>query len=107
MPKVKLPSYTVAEVSTIHISKRDDEILRERWDDPRSAVPGIGRYEGGYILYTLPEMHDQEQWREDMKANGLSDEFYALWLLAAQQGHYLLRIDADGEVVEGLPKFEW
>ena len=97
----KLPSYTVADLSTAHMTKRDSELLTE--DDMNNPFI-VHTYEFGFFVYGFslrPEVF------KSAKEHGYSDVIIAALKQAAVEGHKYVNFDCDGYVIPELPTSEW
>lgn len=90
-------------ISTAHISKETADLLAGNY--PMKLVPvwemsvGIyGKEEYGWYIYFSPAEHIHPSMPEDLAA---------CLRLARQQQCSVLCLDSDGDVVEGLPVYDW
>jgi ABC-type tungstate transport system permease subunit len=88
--------YHYLSVSTIHIPKNDTNFLEKG-----PVIADANEY-GWWIL--VPE---EEDIADVVAASGLSDAMAGILLLASQQGCVWVRLDADAEIYEDLPCYDW
>jgi DNA-binding GntR family transcriptional regulator len=100
---------SVAMLSTAHITRNDDALLRQIALRQRQNDVGFGlivaEYNGGWLV-RVPRISFVEQMRK-MEEMGLSSAFQNLISLASAQDFDWLRLDCDGPVLEHLPVFDW
>lgn len=109
---------TVVTLSTAHVTRRDDELLRKlSWQsDERNGgaragelLPGpvVFAYDAGFFVRLSDEDFgeggESELWFEP----GLSDALVGLLREAWKWGHRWVRLDRDGPVVAGMETFDW
>lgn len=92
------------DLSTSHLTKRDDELM------PWTKGPGLPRvtsHDYGYIVFVCSEGVTAQI--AAMRDAGYSAEFQAIYRDAAQMGGdvMLINFDSAADQVEGLPTFEW
>lgn len=90
-------------ISTGHLSVSDRDILT-RLSGIASGPLLVARYPEGLFVDTTQRI--DEVITQDA-LNGLSPEFIALYKAVHRSEYALLRFDADGPVVPGLPTFDW
>ena len=97
-------------ISTSNITRRDNEILRDRMsanDDHR-----VMEYEYGYIVSAWTHYNEQEPGEIEafevyMTKLGFSDHYLKLLRHAAKQDCRWMNIDRDEDVLDGFPEFDW
>ena len=102
----------VFDVSTNHISKRDDEIILAtshafKEGDVACTDLIVYEYEEGCFIFAAIEDDVVEDFYTTLEGQGLSHEFIALLRLAKQFGCKYLQLDRDGEIYDNLPTFNW
>ena len=98
--------FKVFDASTGHITKKDDELLKDNSNfHPLIVYP----YECGYFVYVFyPEPEDLQRHLESMKEYGFSQEFINLFEIATKSGSKFLCLDCDGPVYTDLTSiFTW
>lgn len=107
--RLKLPVYKYADVSSGHITQKDAELLdiAASFAGRYAGVPLIAKYAKGWFLSTRPDWYDEEQWAMDLTELGFSRDFIGLWHEVSKKGCQILRLDADGEQIAGLPLHQW
>jgi hypothetical protein len=115
-------------VSTAHITSRDNELLqalveRKNRLDLKERYRLTGNYIEDYLDvlgyehgFMIPARQHYAECREPAEIacfeqsavdSGLSTAFVALIRVAAEEGYTWLQLDADADVVDSLPCFEW
>lgn len=89
------------EASTVHISKKDAELL-DREDNPCCVY----KYEYGWFVYAGGDWYTKED-KKNLLAYGHSEAFYKLLVLASKNTCKFLALDADGFVYDDLTTFVW
>lgn len=89
---------TVPVVSTIHITGSDRQQLADYWD--RSDGDVLACIEGGTGHILTLDDNQGDDW------SAYSADFRALLSAFAAKGYSYLRLDADGDVIDGWPTFE-
>ncbi len=97
MAKNKFRTTTNAELSTAHISKKDNYLLQE--DDSGLSVY---EYEFGFRIYLDPEIT-----KSAIKKFGFSKAFAKLFVMSKIQGCDYLILDRDGDIYDFLKVFDW
>lgn len=117
--RAKLPSFTVADVSTAHITPKDSDILKDAADvgfesGNKNPCPlTVLQYEYGYMvgLWPLNCMDASEEDKLEvffkLMQHGFSTSFIAVCKSAADAGHKWLCLDQDAGKVDGLTEHEW
>jgi len=98
------------EASTVHITKKDNDLL-QREDLSAFAIYDVkgGKVQFGYLVYTGLD-DDLESWLGTKKIAedaGFSAAFMGLVELARNSGCKFLQLDCDGIEYDDLPKFNW
>lgn len=83
------------DMSTAHVTQKDMELLESQGDLGVVAYD----YNEGVFVYVPPE-EDLPTTLGAAQERGLSDSFCKALTYASQQGAYLLRLDADGDMIE-------
>lgn len=104
---IKVPEYTISspytfkvlELSTVHITKHDSELLKQ--DDLPFTCYDL---EYGWMLFCDTRMADRAY---DITRYGFSAAFLRLIHLAWDNECTWIRLDCDGFVYDDLPKFKW
>ena len=104
----------VFDVSTSHISKRDDEIILATAHAKEEGIFAnpptdliVYEYEEGCFIFAAIEDEEAENFYTTLEGQGLSHEFIALLRLTKQFGCKYLQLDRDGETYDNLPTFKW
>lgn len=112
------------DCSTSHIPKSDAEKFSDiaQSDDIRTAVglPRIAKHMYGYVFFLgsveferffhIEDGQEEVEYaelRKDCNVLGLSLAIEELLKYARANGCSMINLDADGEVIKGLPVFEW
>jgi len=85
---------TMPVISTCHITAATDRIMQDQGD--QNPWTYIAPYSEGAFMYIQSE---------DME--GQPTEFSDIFAWARKHGYQWVRIDADGDVVDQLPSYEW
>lgn len=85
---------TMPVISTCHITEATDRLLQDEGD--RNPWTIVAPYSEGAFVYVQPENMD-----------GQPAEFADIFAWARKHGHHWVRIDADGDVIEELPSYDW
>src|SRR3990172_42992 len=98
-----------AVVGTGHVTEEDSQILtqagnRSTWNG--KVYPVVFDYEYGWFVH-IPEPGDLEDNLGEYKKCGLSPAFIRLIRECSEQGIHFLRLDQDGDTIEGLEHFDW
>lgn len=117
MSDIAFPEYRYACVSTSHITEQDNLLLgavAERYENRVATVPHtVHSYIYGYWIYvgnldpntvTAEEIENE---LEGIRDAGYSEAFVALLREVGGAGRTFLRLDADGDVIDGLETFCW
>ncbi len=106
----RLEGYDYADVSTKHITEKDNERLHELsldeiHGDGMSNPVTIATYHGGYFI-CIPgaDVLIDEEFIRKMDVSG---ELIHLFFRCQAEGFNVLRLDRDAEERDDLPKFEW
>lgn len=94
------------DVSTKHITRKDDELLDDDCE-VRGPVPVIAfrKDDIGYFVHVPHD--DVEESEQDMRQAGYSEEFIGLVRIARGDGASMLCLAADSTPSEKLPSFDW
>ena len=101
--------HKILEVSSGHITKEDDRLLKK--DLSAFAVYNVkgGDVLYGFLIYTGLD-DDLEEFlgtKKIGKQEGFSPAFFHLIDLARNAGCKFLQIDCDGVEYDDLPKYDW
>ncbi len=110
---MQLNLWSYVDISTVHISRKDDETLEEdmKWTMGYTAWEAMPHLRliayptgTGYFVHTQRAEDD-----DAMKAmeSRYTKELLNLVRQAHEQNAVFLRFDADGEVYDDIPKFDW
>lgn len=100
-----LPVGKFIDVSTGHITEKDDELLDI---DCEAKLPAAIVFRKDYHGYFVHVPHgDVEEFEQGLRRTGYSEEFIRLIQLARSEGASLLCLDADGSSSDKLPSFDW
>jgi hypothetical protein len=97
---IKVPqTYTVLDVSTGHMTEKDNNLLLE---NPNSCSPLVHPYEGGMDVLVPDNKGDL-----DFLEPYFSREFFLIIKYAYDNGYRYVQFDRDGPVYLELTKFDW
>ena len=105
MNKPQLVTYSVADISTAHITPRDNELLS-------GPTPSSGFFmlvvatEYGWLVH-VEGLHTDEERQADWRNAGMSNKFVDTCVLASTQGCKWADFDCDGIVYDSLPQVDW
>ncbi len=107
---LKYDLFQVLDISTGHITKKDNELLQAYCDVGGSHIIGliVYSYEYGYFI-NIPSkdsLHLSVVGRDLVKA-GYSQDFVALMRLGRDLDCRFIRLDQDGDYYDDLPKHDW
>lgn len=105
-PIIKFSTYKYVDLKTLHITQNDSILLVALAKDDNFPL-SITEYAEGFFI---PLGEGREWYNEilpDLKEWGLSNEFQELVWLCVDKRVSLLRLDRDGEEVDGLPIHDW
>jgi hypothetical protein len=95
------------ELSTAHISPKDNELLMKAGD--MDWGPIVYNYEYGFFVYA--HAFDDIEYFNECSAKylklGFSPEFVELLMKARVHKCKYLQLDADGTIYDDVPTFEW
>lgn len=94
---------TYADVSTSHITQNDMELLAVASVIPLPTAPLVCTYPSGAFLYSSEFPLD----RRALRGAGYSGSFIQVLRYARDNDCTLVRLDADGAIIEGLDHHEW
>lgn len=91
------------DASTIHITSEDNALLQQT--DTSEGVPGccVYPYDCGYFISIYPDSPSEKE----MKESGFSESFFKVQEYARKNGCTVLRLDADGDHIPGMPLHNW
>ena len=89
------------DASTAHITKDDNTLLELNV----SEVPGcyVYPYDCGYFISVYPDAPSEEE----KKDSAFSESFFKVQEYARKNGCTVLRLDADGDHIPGMPLHQW
>lgn len=101
------------DASTAHITRKDNEILRD-WAklEPENA-PAAAPYRTiahayGYFLHVrLDRPVDRRFYEKAAREQGISDAFFKLQEYARKHGCWWINLDRDADTIDSLPTHEW
>ena len=97
---------TVLDISTRHITKIDDRLIKEAADEENVLTPIITYdYAEGYFVYVPSD--DLKNHLDRCKRHGMSEQFCKILRLAAVRGIKYVQFDADGTTYADLKTFNW
>lgn len=103
-----LQSATMAEVSTQHITREDNEILTKIADSKSFDQLIVYAKEDGFFVFVDDcWSNDNNDRAKEIALVGLSKNFLNLLMLANKQGYWWLLIDHGATYTEGLQEFVW
>jgi len=89
------------DVSTAHITEKDNELLRKE-----DLALSVYDYEYGYFLYSGDGATSEADFAR-MEDAGFSKELLNLVRIAHEKGCKFLCLDCDGPVYNDIPQFDW
>mgnify|MGYP001601676059 FL=1 len=105
--------HKMLDCSTAHITRHDNELFTEhaRVAEFNSSVHDflpvrMSPHEHGYIVFVSDKEGHADRLRAISDA-GLSDAFVGLYDFAVKHDCFLINLDSDGDVIEGLPTHDW
>ena len=87
--------YRFVDISTAHVTPEDMELL----ENQKSLGVVAYNYPEGVFVY-VPPKDDLPTTLGAAQESGLSDSFCKALTYASSQGAYLLRLDADGDMID-------
>ena len=97
---------SVLDISTGHITKEDDRLIKEAAPDENVLVPIITYgYKEGYFVYVPSD--DLKVHLDRCKRHGMSTQFCKILRLAAVRGIKYVQFDADGQTYADLKTYNW
>jgi hypothetical protein len=106
--------HPLLDVSTAHITRRDDEILRGWWaalepvHAPRAAPYRTIAHAYGYFVHVrLDGPEDRAEYEAEAREAGISEAFMALQAYARSHGCWWINLDRDADTIEALPTHDW
>ena len=105
--------YKYLDVSNSHITKIDNDILQASCTSDR--FPGCfvypDRFPGCFVYHCdfgyFISVYSDAPSEEEKKESGLSENFFKILDHARENECPLLRLDADGDILENFEEFEW
>lgn len=119
MTKRNIPTLAVAELSTAHMSLKDNELLRSYAQNPQSRhFPTVARdvlgrvipHEYGYFVslaYNPDTCTTQASWGRALRLVGFSSTFVIVCRVCKKAKFSWIYFDRDAESVDGLPTEAW
>lgn len=114
---IKIPSLRAADLSTAHMSPRDDRLLRSLQEDSphtlRVLQGAIGRvvpHGYGYFVslhYDVDSYPTQASWARALRLVGFSATFVKVCRECKKAKFVWIYFDRDSDTVDGLPKETW
>jgi hypothetical protein len=97
-----------AVVTTGHITLEDSKILAmaAKRDQGTAVLPIVFDYPYGWFVH-VPPAGGLEAEMERNKKCGLSEAYRRLIRECCEQGIHFLRLDQDGDTIDGLEYFDW
>jgi len=107
--EVDVETIKVMEISTCHITKEDNEILRKFVDvGPEDHPQVIMAYEHGFMVSSWHNFNDNpEKLEEKLLELGHSPAYINLVRVAFDAGCKWLNLDCDSSDYSWLPSYEW
>lgn len=100
-----LPIRKYLDVSTIHITREDDELLSS---DCTGLSPAVIAYrKDGYSYWVYVAHDDEDEEERKLRKAGYSQAFIVLLQEARAVGAGWICIDRDGAYSDKLPSFDW
>ena len=98
---------TFLDLSTLHITERDNQILSEMaGDDAFGLFPVYPRGDHGWLVSVVSTDFGGCT-PKDLAEQGFSIAFCALYELAHEQGCSAILFDLDGDIDPDLETFDW
>lgn len=114
MSKLSIPSLAVAELSTAHMSPKDNDYLRKLSEADRQYFKQcIGRviaHEYGFFVslsYNVDVLSTQAAWSRALRKIGFSATFAKTCRECKKAGFQWVYFDRDADTVDGLPTESW
>lgn len=105
------------DCSTAHLAPRDVDILKNLATEMEDAeisysIPRVANHAYGMTLFfgSLEEGTENEEYemfRKECAKLGIGDSLEALLKYARANDCYMINLDGDGDVIDGLPTHEW
>lgn len=96
--------YTYLDASTAHITEQDAKVLEQVGKYNKKIT--VATYREGYIV-SVPASFCFHEYENSWREAGLSDSFIALMRHAQEDGVFLVRIDANGDIIDELEQHDW
>lgn len=95
--------YKYLDASTGHITKEDNALLQQT--STSEEIPGCYAYpyDCGYFISVYPDSPTEEEKKE----SGLSENFFKIVEHARKNNCFILRLDAEGNELEGFDLIDW
>ncbi len=93
------------DLSTSHISHEDFRLFGA----VRGLTPRTVPHEYGLVVFVASDSRYVQDAVDCMRGVGISKEFIAIYKAAADLGDdvMIINFDRDGDVIDGLPTFNW
>lgn len=98
-------TFKCLDVSTAHITEKDNELLGQEDLAVNAAISAYG-YEYGFYVYSSDGATSEADFAR-MKEAGFSEELLNLIRIAYERGCKFLTLDRDGPIYNDLPQFDW
>jgi hypothetical protein len=109
--KFIMPFQKILDLSTAHMTSKDNKILQNYMDSPAAIRSLIAySYEYGWTISTSLMLNgavDRDEHLAKVRKEGFSEAFIKILTHAADNGAVLVRLDRDGDLEPGLPSFDW
>lgn len=113
--KLNFTVYKIADISTIHITEKDGELIGRkdapfRIGEVDSIIPGGG---SPGVFFYVPKNNlgcpkaDCDDIEERLAAFGFSHAFVEIMQSLRKQGIPYVRFDCDGAIIDNTQHFEW
>jgi hypothetical protein len=97
----------VPTISTKHITKEDGHAISCEGIEVLAAAEHCDLHIISFDNANDYHIEGPDDFKDDFPPELYSDDFRALIFTFASLGYGYLRLDADAEIIEGLPVFEW
>ena len=99
---------TVLDISSGHITKQDDKLIKGAVADidPNNPVIAYG-YAEGYFVYVPQIPQDFDEDLDEIRQFGFSVQFCKILRLAAARGIKYVQFDCDGTTYADLKTYNW
>ena len=101
----RLARAEIWDISTSHLTKDDSIVLQSDW----LRLPRTVYHAHGYIVFVDSDPESMPAALAELRRRRLSESFIDLYQIAARdpKAIILINFDADGQVLPGVPTFEW